>query len=258
MDFTLIASLAGAGLFALMLVASEIGRRIGLARLARDDGLVKGAASAEAAVFALLGLMIAFTFSGAASRFEDRRHLIVEEANAIGTAYLRLDLLPADAQPEIRVLFRRYLDARLAAFQPSKSRGATRPDMAEGNALQAEIWRKATAASQSPGAAPQAPMLVLPALNDLIDITTTRQMATQNHPPVIVFLLLGVFSIIGATLVGYGIAPNHARSWFHIAVFAAILSLTVYVIVDLEFPRLGFIRIDAADQVLVELQQSIQ
>jgi hypothetical protein len=101
-------------------------------------------------------------------------------------------------------------------------------------------------------------MLVLPALNDMIDITTTRQAATQNHTPVVVFLLLGVLSLLGATLVGYSSSPNRKRSWFHVAVFAAILSLTVYVIIDLEFPRLGFIRIDAADQVLRELRESIQ
>ena len=259
MDFTLIASLAGAGLFALMLVASELGRRIGIVRLAHDaKGLAKGAASAETAVFGLLGLLIAFTYSGAASRFENRRQQIVQEANAIGTAYLRIDLLPADTQPEIRRLFRRYIDVRLAAFHGSENQTAAQPEMVEGAALQTEIWHKATVASQSPGAGPQAPMLVLPALNDMIDITTTRQAATQNHTPVVVFLLLGVLSLLGATLVGYSSSPNRKRSWFHVAMFAAILSLTVYVIIDLEFPRLGFIRIDAADQVLRELRESIQ
>ena len=95
-NFALIASLSAAGLFLGMLILSEVGRRIGMARLARDsEGLTKGAGAAEAAVFGLLGLLIAFTFSGAASRFEDRRHLITAEANAIGTAYLRVDLLPA-------------------------------------------------------------------------------------------------------------------------------------------------------------------
>src|SRR4249919_3373788 len=113
MDLVWIAAVSAGGLFFGMLICSEIGRRIGISRSTREpDGLPKGAGAAEAAVFALLGLLIAFTFSGAASRFEDRRHLITAEANAIGTAYLRLDLLPADAQPEIRELFRRYIDVR--------------------------------------------------------------------------------------------------------------------------------------------------
>lgn len=117
MYFALIASLSAASLFFGMLICSEVGRRIGIAKLARDsEGLTKGAGAAEGAVFGLLGLLIAFTFSGAASRFEGRRHLVTSEANAIGTAYLRPDLLPGDAQPEIKGLFRRYLDARAATY----------------------------------------------------------------------------------------------------------------------------------------------
>jgi hypothetical protein len=97
-------------LFFGMLISSEVGRHIGIASLARDpDGLAKGTGAAEAAVFGLMGLLIAFTFSGAASRFEDRRHLITTEVNAISTAYLRIDLLPDDSQLEIRELFRRLL-----------------------------------------------------------------------------------------------------------------------------------------------------
>ena len=99
------ALLAIAGLFLGMLLMCEVGRRIGIRSLSKyPDGLAKGTGAAEAAVFGLLGLLIAFTFSGAATRFEARRHLIVAEANTISTAYLRVDLLPADAGERRRVL----------------------------------------------------------------------------------------------------------------------------------------------------------
>jgi hypothetical protein len=259
MNFELIASVLGAGLFLGMLVVSEVGRRIGVARLARDPkGLAKGAGAAEAAVFGLLGLMLAFTFSGAASRFEHRRHLITEEANAIGTAYLRIDLLPGDAQPAIRELFRRYLDLRLATYLDAEDMTATLAKLDESVAMQGEIWTTATAASRRPDAIPQSTLLLLPALNAMIDITTTRVMAARNHPPPIVFLLLGGLSLVGALLVGYGMSGNKERSWLHIGVFAAIMSLAIYVIVDLEFPRLGLIQVSDADQVLVELRESMQ
>lgn len=209
-------------------------------------------------MFGLLGLLIAFTFSGAASRFEDRRYLIAAEANAIGTAYLRIDLLPRDAQPEMRELFRRYLDVRSATYLDTEDRTATKARLAEGAALQGDIWTKALTASQRPGASAQAAMLLLPALNEFIDITATSVMATQNHPLLVIFLLLSGLSLVGALLVGYGTSPNKDRSWLHTVVFAAILSLTVYVIVDLEFPRLGLIRVDAADQVFIELRKSMQ
>jgi len=257
-ELALTAALAVVGLFVGTLVCAEVGRRIGLGSLARHPGeLARGAGAAEGAVFGMLGLLIAFTFSGAAARFEDRRQLIVDEANAIGTAYLRLDLLAGDARTELQALFRRYLDIRLATYRQD-TLAASDARRAEGTALQEEIWKKALAASGRPESAPQAPMLLLPALNEMIDITATRVMATLNHPPPVVFALLSALSLIGGLLIGYGTSINKDRSWFHTMLFATILALTVYVIVDLEFPRVGLIRVDAADQVLVELRQSMR
>lgn len=259
MNSVFITSLSIAGLFAGILVFSEIGRRFGVAKRASDpDGLGTGFDAAEAAVFALLGLMIAFTFAGAASKFEARRHLITDEANAIGTAYLRIDLLPRDAQPELRELFRRYTELRATVYQALPDMNETQARLDAGAALQGDIWSKALAACQRPETPGQATMLMVPALNEMFDITTTRVMATRNHPPLIIFLLLGGLSLVSAMLFGYDTSANKNRSWFYSMVFAAIMSLTIYVIVDLEFPRVGVIRVDAADQVLVELRDSMQ
>jgi hypothetical protein len=257
-NFLLYVFLPIGGLLIAMLVASELGRRLGIRHLTRNpEGLAKGAGAAEAAVFALLGLLLAFTFSGAASRFEGRRHLITSEANAIGTAYLRIDLLPADARPGIQDLFRRYLDVRVATHHDAHDMAVVTERLAEGAALQGEIWAKAVAASLGPGAPTQASMLLLPALNEMIDITTSRVMATRNHPPLIIFLMLAALSIVGALLVGYDTSENKRRNWLHTLVFAVILVATTYVIVDLEFPRSGFIRVDASDQILIELRESM-
>lgn len=259
MNFELLAVLSVAGLFFGMLIFSEIGRRIGIAKLAGDtEALTEGAGAAEAAVFGLLGLLIAFTFSGAASRFEDRRHLINTETNAIGTAYLRIDLLPGDTQPALRTLFRKYVDVRSTTYRDSENLSVTKAKLAEGTALQGSIWAKALTACRRPDAPAPACMLLLPALNEMIDITSTRMMATRNHPPILIFLLLGGLSLVGAMLVGYSTSSNKDRSWFHTVVFSTFLSLTVYVIVDLEFPRLGLIRIDAEDQSFIELGKSME
>ena len=118
MAFTLVAILIAVGLFGGMLVMQVVGRRLGEHERRLDpDGKHDGATAAEAAVVGLLGLLVAFTFSGAGSRFDSRRNLIVDETNAIGTAYLRIDLLPADRQPQLRDLFRKYVDARIAAYR---------------------------------------------------------------------------------------------------------------------------------------------
>jgi len=259
MNLTLIAFLSAICLFVLMLVFYEFGRRMGKRRLARDpEGLAKGISAAEGAVFGLLGLIFAFTFSGAASRFEDRRHLITEEANAIGTAYLRIDLLPADAQPEIRTLFREYTGLRSRIYSNSNDMAATGSRLEATTRLQQKIWGKSLSAIEKEGGSVDATKLLLPALNQMIDITTTREVATRNHPPLIVFLLLAGLSLAGAMLVGYDMSTNKDRGWFHSVCFAAIISLACYVIIDLEFPRMGLIRVDSADQLLVDLQKSMK
>jgi hypothetical protein len=259
MNFTWIALLLTAALFAGMLISFELGRRVGVARLAREpEGLAKGAGAAEGAVFGLLGLLLAFTFSGAASRFDERRWFINSEANAIGTAYLRLDLLPEEAQPPLRDLFRRYVDNRANVYRGAQSMDEVTARLAEGTNLQNEIWKRAVAAYRLPGASNQATMLLTPALNEMIDITATRVMATRNHPPFIIFVLLGILSLVGALLVGYATSGNKDRSWFHHATFAVVITLAIYVIVDLEFPRLGFIKIDNADQALLDVGASMR
>lgn len=256
MDPFVAASLAITGLFLGMLMMCEIGRRIGRRQLVKyPEESEQGTGAAEAAVFGLLGLLIAFTFSGAANRFETRRHLIAAEANAISTAYLRLDLLPDQAQPELRDLFRRYAQVRYSVYRDAADPGATLSRLAEGSALQMQIWQKVIALCRQPDTPSQVTMLVVPPLNEMIDITSTRVMATQNHPPLIIFLLLGGLSLIGALLVGYAAAGSPHRNWLHMLAFSAILPLTVYVIIDLEFPRLGSVRIDAPDQILLDLPQ---
>ena len=168
----MITVLSFGGFLLLMLLASELGRRLGIAQIARDpEGLAKGIGAAEAAVFGLLGLLLAFSFSGAASRFEDRRHLITAEANAIGTAYLRVDLLSPDVQPEMKELFRQY-STRGSKATAMADRAATSASLAEDAALQGGIWKRAVAEHDQPGMPTPAAMLLLPALNEMIDITT--------------------------------------------------------------------------------------
>jgi hypothetical protein len=136
----IVAVVCTAGLFVGMLVLLEVGRRIGVRRLARDpEGATVGLGTVEGAVFGLLGLLVAFTFSGAAARFDTRRQLIIEEANAVGTAYLRLDLLSAAAQPSRRAAFRQYLAARLAVYRQLPDVAAATKALEQATTLQAAI-----------------------------------------------------------------------------------------------------------------------
>jgi hypothetical protein len=246
-------------LFVAIVVLLEVGRRLGLRRVVREgEAAQSGTSTLAGAVYGLLALLIAFTFSGAASRFDSRRHLVVEEANAIGTAYLRVDVVPPAAQPALRDSFRRYLDARIGAYRKLPDIAAARAEITRATQLQGEIWAHAVAASRMPDSHPSLTMLLLPALNQMIDITTTRTMATQMHPPVIIFVMLLLLALVSAVLAGHDLARAGSHNWLHTLGYATILSLTVYVIVDIEFPRMGFIRVDAIDQVLVELRASMK
>ena len=239
-------------LFAGMLTLLEVGRRLG-ARRAQDDGGRAGLTAVEGAVFGLFGLLVAFTFSGASSRFEQRRVLIVEEANAIGTAWLRVDLLPEGAQPEMRTRFRSYLDSRLAVYQEFAETGTT-DALARSNAVQLELWKAGVAASAG---LPQATMLLLPAMNQMIDLTSTRTMATRFHQPKVIFAILMVLALLASLLAGYGMAGTRRQRWLHMVGFAAVTSAAFFVILDLEYPRRGLIRVDDADYVLYELRASM-
>ena len=257
--YTLIVSLITLVLFLGMLLLLETGRRLGVRRLAKDpEGARAGTGAVDTAVFALLGLLVAFTFSGAASRFEERRNLIVEETNDIGTAYLRLDLLPASAQPALRDLFRRYVDSRLEVYRKLPDLEAAMAELARSTKLQGEIWSQAVAAGRMEGAPPSAAMLLLPALNQMIDITTTRTMAAQMHPPLAIFALLFGLALGAALLAGHGMAGGRSRSWVHMIGFAAVMAAAVNVIIDIEYPRLGLIQVGAFDQALVELRDSMK
>jgi hypothetical protein len=256
MNFTLLTLAAAGVLFLSMLLFLNIGRRIGCATLAREaKETAPGAGAIDAAVYGLLGLLIAFTFSGAATRFEARRHLIVEEANAIGTAYLRLDLLPEGPRLLLKEKFRQYVDSRLEVYRKLPDIAAAKEDLVRSAAIQSEFWAEAVAASRAVFPQPAA-MLLLPALNQMIDITTTRTVAAQNHPPSIIFVMLILLALLSALLAGYSMACSKNR--IHMLVFAAILSITVFVILDLEYPRLGLIQISDADQVLVEVRQGMK
>jgi hypothetical protein len=259
MDFALSALLFAVGLFLSMLILLEVGRRIGLRRIAQDpEGARVGTGAVEGAIFGLLGLFLAFTFSGAVSRFDTRRQLIVEEANHVGTAYLRVDLLPGVVQPAVRELFRKYLDSRLETYRRLLDVAAAKDEITRSIKLQGEIWTQAVAATRSREAHPDAGKLLLPALNAMIDITTTRVSSTQLHPPVVLFVMLFGLALGGSLLAGYGMASSEGRSWIHMLGFALAMAAAVYVILDVEYPRLGLIRVDAFDQTLVELRESMK
>ena len=246
------------GLFFGLLICLETGYRVGRRNSAtHPEWSHEGIGVIEAAVFALLGLLLGFSFAGATSRLDAKRQLIIQEANAIGTAYLRLDVLPIDAQPEMRRLFRDYLEARLRVYQKLPNLVAAEQELARVAELQKEIWSGAAATSRN-DPTQNAARLLLPAINDMIDITTARTIAMHTQLPLLIFTLLTGVALISGLLAGYAMAKRKNRSLLHMVLYAAVIAVTVYAVLDLEYPRFGLIRLDAADKALLQLRDSIR
>jgi hypothetical protein len=237
------------------LISLEAGYRWGRRATLRNPQAHEGIGALEASAFALLGLLLAFSFAGATSRLEVKRDVIVAEANAIGTAYRRVDLLPPGAQPPIRQQFKRLIEARISAyhnrFDPAS---AARHSKVFNEALD-EIWSLAVAASSS---SREMAVLVLPPINEMMDIATARAVVLQAHSPALILGLLAGAAISSGLLAGYGLAKRGERSWFHGVAYAAVLALTAYTVIDLDHPRFGLINIDPAYQSLVELRETIK
>jgi MFS family permease len=253
LNYNAIAFLLILGFFVGILLMLTIGQRLGRRSLEQQTDVVRSRLTGvETAIFGLMGLMIAFTFSGAAARYELRRQLTVEEANVIGTAYLRLDLLPAASQPALREKFRRYAGARLAVYRVLPDIGASAAQAAIAMMLQREIWTGVLSALKE--APPQATVVLVPALNQMIDIATTRAITARSHTPILIFVILLILGLVCSLLAGYVLATTktqHIR--LHLAAFAVVVTLTIYVIFDLDYPRFGLIQLDFADQGLIDL-----
>jgi hypothetical protein len=258
MTTILICALAALGLFAGVLLCLRVGWRLGRKRHADlgEDGHA-GLGALEGSVYGLMGLLIAFTFTGAAARFQNRRELVTQHVNAAGTAWLRTDLLEGSTQAEVRGLLREYVDALLVLGTSAGDPPLRIATVEKLGKLQEHIWSRLIAATRAnPAAVP--PVAILPPFNDLFDLTTIRIQSAYQHPPMAIYLMLGVLVLVSALFAGFGMAKTTRQSWLHLVAFSAVLALAVYLILDLEFPRLGLIRVTSADQAFVELRATMK
>lgn len=254
MAFYLTSAAISAGILGATLVCLQIGHRFGSYHARADQDAPKtGIGPIEAATFGLLGLMLAFVFGSSAARFDQRRHLIVEEANAVGTAWLRTDLLGPDQRPAVQDLMRKYVDARIA-----DDADATDANQAACDAVQADLWAAIAGAVKSPSAHPASAQLLVPAANEMFDLASTRYEARRTHVPMLVIVVLVGLVLLAALVAGYAMAARRNKSWLHFLVFALSMSGALYLIIDLEFPRLGLIQITSTEHLLRDVRASMK
>lgn len=246
------------GVFLGMLLFLYAGFRIGRKTVLKEkENWGEGLVSIHGALFALLGLLIAFTFTGAYDRYDHRRQLIVEEANNIGTAYLRLDLLPAKEQTVLKDKFVSYINSRIAFYEKLTDRNEAHNELLREKQLQNEIWKLSVEATNGPDES-SARKILLPALNQMFDISLTRKNAILTHAPFSIIAALVALSYTCAFLAGIGMAKSSAINWLHALLFSGIIAFFIFLILDIEYPRYGFVRLDKANELLTEVRNGMQ
>jgi hypothetical protein len=250
-----LASIVLLGLIAILSLSVAAGRRYGKNQLRKHERQLEVVIVAEGAVFTLLALLIAFAFSGAYQRFEDRKLHVIEEANVISTAYERIDLIAPAAQPALRNSFRDYIDAQIFSYKNTQHFRYFYQQLEKSFTIENKIWKLSVAAcketNEPSGAVTQ---LFLPAVNKMFDIEAAGMEISRVHPPLAIFALLIGLAALSGFLAGYSTAENETKSPLHVLCYILITAFTIYIIVDLEFPRVGLIRVDSFDQILVNLR----
>ena len=203
----------------------------------------------QAASLTLLGLLIGFTFSMALSRYDQRKNLEEEEANAIGTAYLRAELLPAAAAATLKARLRDYTEVRVRAYVERHS--DVDPELAQRTAaLQADMW----ALARTEGLANPTPLtqIVVTGINDVINAQGYAQAAAWNRIPHAAWILLAVVAVMANLLVGVG-ARKPREEVRLLMVFPVIVAASFLLIADIDAPRAGVIHV-SAQNLLATLQ----
>lgn len=241
------------GLFVALLVALEVGYWL---RKRSSDSESYQASPADSVVFAILGLVIAFAFNSAASRFDERRHLNIDQANALRVAWTRVDLLAEPDREAIRIRMREWVRLVLEFVPSGHDRNS--PEWTEqfnkADQLQRETWQLAMeAVDRQPK--PQYAALVLSPIDQWIDLSTARIEMSNRGLPFMVFVALIALSIGGALLAGYNSANRPNRRPMHMLLFASVISMLIYLTVDLSLPRSGLIRTDSADSAMRRLYE---
>ena len=243
----------------------NLGRQLGTRHLERQgNDAMAGLNAVEGAVFALMGLLLAFAISGALQRFDERRTLILQEVNAITTASDRLELLDPSSRDRLRPMLKAYVQARLDLYSRPidfslTDQGATYSAEALRKlaSLRKELWKDA--ASVCPfGISNTGCVLFLPALNMAFEAATLRSGANERHPPKAIYFMLFGLALGGSLLAGFSMAAAKSQSLIHMITFAAALAITLYIITDIEFPRMGLIRVDSFDHFLSEALENMR
>jgi hypothetical protein len=266
MTFALFALGIAAAFFVSSLILLNYGRHMGLRYLQEEKGTANmaGLTTVEGAVFALIGLLLAFTISGALQRFDERRELVTKEANAVSAAYDRLGLFEGEVAANLQTKLKEYVRARIDLYRMAHDFSLWQriefysPEQQDKILdLKTKVWDATVAACPEASFRPACSQ-ALPALTSAFEVARMRLGAIEKHPPQVLYAMLFGLGLGGSLLAGFGMAAATARSWIHMVIFAATLTVALYTVTNMEYPRLGLINIESFDHFLVDAYQQMQ
>ena len=243
-------------LIGLLFLVTEFGFQLGRKGQSKSAEYSRSHVSTlQAASLGLLALLLGFTFSMSVTRFDTRKQLVLDEANAIGTTYLRAQLLPEPARTEVSKLLRAYVDVRLEFYQAGVDQGRLQKVDENTERLHKAFWEYAvTLAGQDPRAIPTG--LFVQSLNEVIDLHAKRMTALENHVPESVLILLCLVAVLSLCLVGYGAGMGMYRNLFPTLISVILIASVIVLIMDLDRPRRGLIKV--SQQRMVDLRDSLK
>ena len=237
-------------LMVLMFGCIYVGRKVGLRMHSHEEANDPVTGTIISAMFGLLAFLLAFTFSMSGNRYDTRRENIVEEANAIGTAILLADLYPDEQRKAFREDFKQYLEARIQYFDSGLT---NQPNGEQPVDYGTRLWNRAAQLS------PKIELLVasqqmIPALNVMLDASTTRMIGELSRVPDSIVWMLFIFSLASAFYLGYSSSGKVSMDWFVAAGFCVLTTMVIYITLDLDRPRRGFIQLSTSQQAMLELR----
>jgi len=244
--------LIASGLVAGIVAAHELGFVLGSLSHSADEPFDRQVGVVRASTAALVAFLIGFAFSGAASRFIERLDIIVKEANALGTAYLRADTIPEPQRSELKAALKEYTADRVRLLS-GEERDQIGPLLSKVGSLHERMWRSATKATQD-----NAPLMavVLPPINEVIDLHSIHLAMARRHLPLpIMTVLLGTAGI-GIGLLGFGNGRAGRRFALLDSVYGIVLAVALWMVIDLDYPGIGIIRL--SNRSVVEALAAMQ
>jgi len=248
------APLLAAIIFVLILVINWLGFKYRKLQSAKADVEIEGTGTIEGAMLGLMALLMAFSFSMAAGKFDTRRQVIIEEANDIGTTILRCDLYPDSVRNLLRTDLAKYVDARIAYYDAGDDEEKIKLALQDATSYSGKVWQRAVLLSQNLDNRVRSEHMI-PALNNMIDIVTTRESSRISKVPPIILLILLFLTFASSFLLGYGNKSKKRNNVITVG-FAFMISLVLYLIVELDRPKRGIINVDSAEKMIVDLKSN--